>query len=368
MDAFLDDNAALGKLEDDCSRHSELENDSKLYLRWRLWFTPLLEVIINCAKPDLNYLEKNFSSAKINVTQCNKREFNTQPCYESVFGDFVSHWKDHSASTGGFKGPTLTSHALSNDPSCALIAREDMLDKLISTPSFDLYCRDWHFARDFPLYCAYSCPVQYSQDWLNEFWDYTSNEVALSSHSDATRNDYRFVYAGPQGVWTPLHRDVFRSYSWSSNVVGCKLWVLIPPALEHLVNEQNSPVCDFHSFFDREEVVSSGFADSLEKWDQIVFQKRQIVVGYLKAEIQRRQRERLGEAIRDQSEKTKTNPITTLSMDSPNTIYFYLQMPGDALYVPAGWSHQVCNISDAISINHNWVNGDNTAEFWYVRL
>jgi hypothetical protein len=42
-------------------------------------------------------------------------------------------------------------------------------------------------------------------------------------------NDYRFTYMGPKGTFTPLHMDVYGSYSWSTNVVGRKRWWLIPP-------------------------------------------------------------------------------------------------------------------------------------------
>lgn len=42
-------------------------------------------------------------------------------------------------------------------------------------------------------------------------------------------DDYRFTYIGPKGTFTPLHRDVYGSYSWSSNVLGRKRWWLIPP-------------------------------------------------------------------------------------------------------------------------------------------
>ncbi|KAG9066228.1 hypothetical protein KI688_001449 [Linnemannia hyalina] len=38
------------------------------------------------------------------------------------------------------------------------------------------------------------------------------------------------------------------------------------------------------------------------------------------------------------------------------TIY---QEPGYTLFVPSGWWHQVHNIGDTISINHNWCNGSN---------
>lgn len=39
--------------------------------------------------------------------------------------------------------------------------------------------------------------------------------------------DYRFAYIGPPNTATPLHFDVFGSYSWSLNVCGCKLWYFL---------------------------------------------------------------------------------------------------------------------------------------------
>ena len=55
------------------------------------------------------------------------------------------------------------------------------------------------------------------------------------------RNDYRFTYMGPKGTFTPLHRDVYGSYSWSSNIIGRKRWWLIPPAIKHLFHEHAGP-------------------------------------------------------------------------------------------------------------------------------
>lgn len=35
------------------------------------------------------------------------------------------------------------------------------------------------------------------------------------------------------------------------------------------------------------------------------------------------------------------------------------QEAGDAIFIPSGWYHQVTNLDDTISINHNWINGCN---------
>ncbi|XP_066122554.1 2-oxoglutarate and iron-dependent oxygenase JMJD4 isoform X2 [Saccopteryx bilineata] len=41
------------------------------------------------------------------------------------------------------------------------------------------------------------------------------------------------------------------------------------------------------------------------------------------------------------------------------------QEAGEMLFVPSGWHHQVHNLEDTISINHNWVNGCNLANMWH---
>ena len=42
-----------------------------------------------------------------------------------------------------------------------------------------------------------------------------------------------------------------------------------------------------------------------------------------------------------------------------------IQRAGELLFVPSGWYHQVENIDDCISINHNWLNGCNAD--WALR-
>ena len=43
---------------------------------------------------------------------------------------------------------------------------------------------------------------------------------------------YRFVYIGKSGSFTPYHKDVLSSYSWSVNVMGAKEWIFVRPGSE----------------------------------------------------------------------------------------------------------------------------------------
>ena len=75
------------------------------------------------------------------------------------------------------------------------------------------YLKDWKFVVQNPDYDAYTCPIFFRDDWLN----------------DSMKESYKFVYFGSQGTITGLHADVLSSYSWSTNVAGKKRWFLIPP-------------------------------------------------------------------------------------------------------------------------------------------
>uniref|UniRef100_A0A8D2P5X1 Jumonji domain-containing protein 4 n=1 Tax=Zosterops lateralis melanops TaxID=1220523 RepID=A0A8D2P5X1_ZOSLA len=154
------------------------------------------------------------------------------------------------------------------------------------------------FCRAFPGRAGYSTPVYFSSDWLNEFWDAAGGD------------DFRFVYMGPKGSWTPFHADVFRSYSWSANVCGRKRWLLFPPGQEELLRDPR---------------------------------------GNLPFDLTAPQ-------LREPGVCPRSRPIP-----APLEI---LQGPGEIVFVPSGWHHQVHNLEDTISINHNWVNGCNVSVVW----
>ncbi|RKP25161.1 hypothetical protein SYNPS1DRAFT_8034, partial [Syncephalis pseudoplumigaleata] len=154
-----------------------------------------------------------------------------------------------------------------------------------------LYLKDWHFQRSFPHEPLYTPAALFQDDWLNRFWDWRED----------VDDDYRFVYMGGDGSWTPLHVDVFQSYSWSANICGRKRWTLFPPS-----------------------------------------EKKHLIDGH-------------GELIPD---IRCVDPRRFPTFHQAAAIVF-IQEPGETFFVPTGWYHQVENIGHTISINHNWLNAVN---------
>ncbi|KAK2514020.1 Jmjd4 [Columba guinea] len=109
---------------------------------------------------------------------------------------------------------------------------------------------------------------------------------------------------------TPFHADVFRSYSWSANICGRKKWLLYPAGQEEYLKDRHG------------NLPFDVTAPSL--------QDRSIYPRY------------------DQSQP----PVEIV------------QEAGEIVFIPSGWHHQVYNLEDTISINHNWVNGCNVAIMW----
>lgn len=150
-------------------------------------------------------------------------------------------------------------------------------------PGMLWYCKDWHLALEFPEYGAYTCPPAFQDDWLNEWHDgmqqrpdsqqqqqparqqqqdgieqqqqqqqgdeeeHAGTQPAGPSQQGMASSDYRFVYLGVRGTSTPLHSDVLRSFSWSANIAGRKLWRLLPPQYSHLLldRQRRSVAWDF---------------------------------------------------------------------------------------------------------------------------
>ncbi|PIK40416.1 putative jmjC domain-containing protein 4 [Apostichopus japonicus] len=207
--------------------------------------------------PDFEFLKSHFGDVTVPVANCEKVQYDAQPKEDMTLRDYLDYWQKHIKQN------------YESEKGC-------------------LYMKDMHFTRDCSFYNAYTTLVYFSSDWLNEFWD---------ARADCDRDDYRFVYMGPKGSWTPFHADVFRSFSWSANVCGKKRWILVPAGQEkHLQDHLGNLPYD---------VTSCGKTDNRKS--------------YTPMEV--------------------------------------VQSVGEVIFVPSGWHHQVFNMEDTISINHNWFNG-----------
>lgn len=213
--------------------------------------------------PNFCFLTEQFGDCKASVSQFNGR-LETE-CFEKTIGEFISYWKNLS---GG-------------RDKCVKDFPED------NFTSLPHYLKDWHFAKSVPAESVYRLPNLFSDDWLNKYW----------KNRDDVSDDYIFSYLGPVGSYTPFHADVFRSYSWSVNVCGCKKWLILYPG---------------------EELKLSDPGLNIEK------QCREKELKY----------------------------------------HLVLQGPGEGIFVPSGWWHQVLNAADTISINHNWANFHCVPKMW----
>ncbi|VDK18483.1 unnamed protein product, partial [Anisakis simplex] len=128
-------------------------------------------------------------------------------------------------------------------------------------------------------------------------FDWINNEKWSDQSGKDPFGDYRFVYFGVKNSWTIFHSDVMSSYSWSANICGRKLWYFVPPGQEELFRK------DRDGFF--EDITC------------------------------------------DETKFVQANVIQ------------FIQLPGEIVFVPSNWYHQVHNLEDAISINHNFINASN---------
>ncbi|XP_045254045.1 2-oxoglutarate and iron-dependent oxygenase JMJD4 isoform X10 [Macaca fascicularis] len=231
----------------------------------RRWVTP-------AGRPDFDHLLRTYGDVVVPVANCGVQEYNSNPKEHMPLRDYITYWKEYIE--GGY-----------------------------SSPRGCLYLKDWHLCRDFPVEDVFTLPVYFSSDWLNEFWD------ALDV------DDYRFVYAGPAGSWSPFHADIFRSFSWSVNVCGRKKWLLFPPGQEEALRDRhgNLPY----------DVTSPALCD------------------------------------------THLHPRSQLA-GPPLEI---TQEAGEMVFVPSGWHHQVHNLQELCAVQEEVImrscSGINFEEFYH---
>ncbi|GAA6000935.1 uncharacterized protein JCM10292_006502 [Rhodotorula paludigena] len=267
--------------------------------------------------------------ARLSATQCSYayfREHHLQPNSPCLFPqDLVKHWALlrcrllDGTEARQFDWDYLRDQYGSLDISCVELGERaveptprtfgDLCDLWQSGGGRSKYLKDWHL----PLRVheaaeqhgkgkgkervrdeLYEVPEVCLDDWMNE-WECSS---------EGRGDDFRFVYAGGGDTFTPLHRDVYCSYSISTQIYGSKRWYLFPPsctpALQALLVEaERSDTC----------VNCDKWADA-RKDD---FRRRGMMV--------------------------------------------IEQHAGETIFIPSGYYHSVHNLAHpTFSLNHNWLN------------
>ncbi|TKY90582.1 hypothetical protein EX895_000580 [Sporisorium graminicola] len=180
-----------------------------------------------------------------------------------------------------------------------------------------IYVKDWHLIKqlspaqlkDTP---PYTVPGIFADDWMNN--------LATDDEGVTDKDDFRFVYAGTRGSQTLLHRDVYTSYSWSTNVVGCKTWYLFPP---HTI-------------------------PSLRRFPAVSTSPLVTDVATLLSLVSDKER--------------KEYPQLQIALSHMQTI---TQHAHETVFIPSNWFHQVTNLTDCISINRNWCNAVNLPSLYH---
>ena len=104
---------------------------------------------------------------------------------------------------------------------------------------------------------------------------------------------YPRIFIGPKGALTPLHHDIWETHAWLAQLVGRKRWILFP----------------------REQ--------------------RELLYSY---------------KVRLDCPDFEQFPLLRNAKPVECTIG-----PGDTIFVPSGWAHQVTSLDATISITHNFM-------------
>lgn len=130
------------------------------------------------------------------------------------------------------------------------------------------------------------------------------------------RPPYRWFLVGPERSGTSIHIDPIGTSAWNASLVGHKLWLLLPPSTPR-------------------EIAKGKAVMRKDEDDEAIMYMRDIFP---------RIKERYGD-------------------DLVKEMWF-LQKPGDIVFVPGGWWHVVVNLDDTIAITQNYCNSVNFEYVW----
>jgi hypothetical protein len=190
------------------------------------------------ARVNTSFLAERFGSAVVTAHNCNRMVMGRLRTKDMTVAEYMAWWEQDRPAVAPAVDPasadaapvTAAAAAAADGPGPAAAGgnasgKAKKGGKAAAGPD-QYYLKDWNFCKEFPEYPAYDRPEYFSQDWLND-------------HEAAHREDHRFVYLGPKGSFTPLHKDVLQSFSWSANVCGSKEWLFLAPENEPSLYNHN---------------------------------------------------------------------------------------------------------------------------------
>lgn len=157
---------------------------------------------------------------------------------------------------------------------------------------------------EFPFYLS-NCSLENRYLELKDYYRVpTYFENFLRRIPQGNRFRWNWLFIGPTGSGSKLHNDTHDSSAWLLVIKGKKEWTIFPP--------------------EDKEHLSSVPREDINKLD-LDFEKHPSL--------------------------SCTHPIR------------YIQSPGEILYIPSRWYHQVLNIEPCIALTENFVNHSNRNEF-----
>ncbi|MEM7305496.1 MAG: cupin-like domain-containing protein [Planctomycetota bacterium] len=158
-----------------------------------------------------------------------------------------------------------------------------------------LYMEGWYYLHQRPdLADYYSVPEHFGPDWFYS----GSWPFKLDPKPWA-------LLVGPKGAFTKLHHDLWATHSWNAQIVGRKRWIFVAP--DHI--------------------------------DDIYLETRQSGGYVAGTDVERPDLERFP--------RLAHVPYTTAVVN-----------PGEMIWFPSMWFHEVESLDDSVSITHNYVSGN----------
>ncbi|PFH35289.1 hypothetical protein BESB_061760 [Besnoitia besnoiti] len=182
--------------------------------------------------------------------------------------------------------------------------------------------------------------------------------------------DYRFAYLGARGTYTPWHRDVLGTSSWSANLCGVKRWVFESTKRDSRPQPPSSPsssppfsaadLRDDEGRAPRDAEPPASRDPNAEACRQPVRPRCRACGGRHAA------RQRVSSSSKSHpppaplalASDSRASPRSPL-LGCPRPRAALLQFPGECVFVPADLRHRVCNVTDCVAINHNWCDAAN---------